>query len=108
MGNHAIGRQVVAVANALWTQRTETGLAPLAILDIACKGVPVGCDIEFDDALWEGDFYELLTAAFSEKPVSYYDALKPQSADDEENNEWEEDVGSPFYQRYKLDCWERR
>ncbi len=96
MGNHAAGRQAVAVAEAIIARRTtETALE---ILDAACGflrdycGPGRGCDAEFDDAAWPGEvFGDLLTEAFA-----------PGREYEDGEGAWEDDVREPFRKRYNL------
>lgn len=94
MGNHAVGRAMVAVAETLADRRRE-GETALDILDIAADGSGVrGRDAEFDDAGWEdGPFRSLLLEAFG----ADYDP-----STDVDGEGFYEGVWRPFRERYDL------
>jgi len=94
MGNHAVGRAMVVVAETIAERRKE-GETALDILDIAADRSEVrGMDAEFDDAGFEdGAFRSLLLEAFGKD----YDA-----ATDEDGEGFYEGVWRPFSERYDL------
>lgn len=94
MGNHAIGRAMVAVAEVAYERRRE-GETALDILDEAAKRSEVnGMDAEFDDAPYEdGPFRSLLIEAF---------APGKDFSDDEDGDDFYEEVWDKLRIRYNL------
>lgn len=94
MGNHAVGRAMVAVAETL-AERRKDGETALDILDIAAARSEVrGMDAEFDDAAYdETPFRDLLIEAFG----ADYDP-----ATDVDGEGFYEGVWRPFRERYDL------
>ena len=102
MGNHHVGRAMVATATAL---AEHSGLEPLAILDIACEPYR-GADAEFDDEIepW-CPFGQLLIRAFDPnggyKTVTLDKPYRRESfVDDATEEAWYEKVYEPFRERY--------
>lgn len=94
MGNHAVGRAMVAIAESIAERRKE-GETALDILDIAADRSEVrGMDAEFDDAPYDdGPFRSLLLEAFGED----YDPTT-----DSDGEGFYEGVWRPFSERYDL------
>jgi hypothetical protein len=94
MGNHSIGRAMVATVEAAAKRRLPDESA-LDILDEAAELVEIhGADAEFDDAPWEdGAFRSLLIEAF-------YPDFTPGEDDDDDG--FYDLVYVPFSQRYQL------
>ena len=97
MGNHAAGRQMVAVAVALWEVHDKTGMTALQILDKACEPL-MKTDADFDDAVDPTEpFGQILIAAFA--PDYQGD---PYAEGDENWDRWENQVYEPFRKRYNF------
>ncbi|OAN52839.1 hypothetical protein [Sphingobium sp. TCM1] len=94
MGNHAVGRAMVAIAETI-AERRKDGETALEILDIAADRSEVrGMDAEFDDAADDDTaFRALLLEAFGED----YDP-----ATDVDGEGFYEGVWRPFTERYGL------
>ena len=94
MGNHAVGRAFVAVAEAMYERRLPDETA-LAILDAAAEKTEIhGADAEFDDAFYDdGPFRRLVMEAFADGQT--YE-------DDEDGEGFYEGVERPFSERYRL------
>ena len=94
MGNHSIGRAMVAAVEMAADRRRE-GETALAIFDEAADRVEIrGADAEFDDAPWEdGPFRTLLIEAFCPD-------FTPD--DDEDDDGFYDRVYTPFNERYEL------
>lgn len=94
MGNHSIGRAMVAAVEMAAERRRE-GETALAIFDEAAERVEIrGADAEFDDAPWEdGPFRTLLIEAFCPD-------FTPD--DDEDDDGFYDRVYTPFNERYEL------
>lgn len=95
MGNHAVGRAMVAIATTAAERRKE-GESALDILDMAADRSEIrGADAEFDDACHEdGPFRDLLIEAFG-NGASFADAEDDEDA-------FYDQVLKPFDERYGL------
>lgn len=94
MGNHSIGRALVAAVEMAAARRGENETA-LSILDEAVERTDIrGMDAEFDEAPYEeGAFRSLLIEAFG----GGYDPSQ-----DEDGDDFYESVYRPFSERYEL------
>jgi hypothetical protein len=94
MGNHAVGRAMVAVAEVM-ADRRKPGETALDILDIAADKTEIrGADAEFDDAPdVDGPFRSLLIEAFGDGDTF---------EDDDEGERFYDKVYEPFNKRYEL------
>lgn len=97
MGNHSIGRAMVAAVEMAAERRRE-GESALSIFDEAAERVEIrGADAEFDDAPWEdGPFRTLMIEAFCPGYVPVPDE------DGDDSGDFYDRVYTPFNERYSL------
>jgi hypothetical protein len=93
MGNHAIGRQAMAVASALAEYREQIGLSALEILDKSCECCR-GYDAEFE---WDDEGGEVFHALLVEAFRPEYD---PDI--DLDGDEFYDMIYKPFTRRYGI------
>lgn len=93
MGNHSVGRAMVACAT-IAAERRKEGETALDILDLAAEQSEIrGMDAEFDDAFMPGEpMYNLVVEAFGGGAFQ----------DDEDGEAFYEGPYSEFRQRYEL------
>lgn len=99
MGNHAVGRAMVAVAEVA-AERRKPGESAIDILDEAAERSEIrGMDAEFDDAIMPGEpMFDLIIEAFANGETFNLE-------DDDNEDEWDRFYEGPynaFRERYNL------